>query len=220
MSPVRVLIIDDHSMVRQGLRLFLSVDEEIEIVGEAADGEQGCELARSLQPDVVLMDILMPGMNGVQATSIIHRELPEIEVIALTSALEEDLVSNAIQAGAMGYLLKDTEAKDLRQAIKAAAAGQLVLSPKAAARLMRDVKTPTVSAVLSERERQVLELMARGCSNKDIGQTLHISQPTVKSHVSNILGKLGVTTRTQAVVSALRMDLVTLEVPTLESELR
>ncbi len=215
-------------MVRQGLRIFLGLDPEIEIVGEAADGAQAVDLGCRLKPDVVLMDLLMPSgsgapeveprvswrsdanaeMGGVKAIGIIRRELPDTEVIALTSVLEDDLVVQAIQAGAIGYLLKDTEAHELRRAIKAAAAGQLILSPKAAARLLRDVTPPSNPEPLTEREREVLGLLARGQSNKEIAGALHVSAPTVKTHVSSILNKLGVASRTQAALYAIRTGLV------------
>lgn len=214
--------------MRQGLRIFLGLDPEIEIVGEAADGGQAIELACRLQPDVVLMDLLMPHgaasaetelrsgwrndvsaeTGGVKAIGVIRQSLPDTEVIALTSVLEDDLVIQAVQAGAIGYLLKDTEAHELRRAIKAAAAGELILSPKAAARLLRDMRPPSNPEPLTEREREVLGLLARGKSNKEIAGVLHVSAPTVKTHVSSILNKLGVASRTQAALYAIRSGLV------------
>jgi NarL family two-component system response regulator LiaR len=204
---IRILIVDDHAVVRQGLRMFLSLDGELEIVGEAVDGRQAVALARQLQPDVVLMDLLMPVMDGVTAIGILRREVPEAEVVALTSVLEDNAVIGAIRAGAIGYLLKDTEADELIRAIKAAANGQVQLSPKAAARLMREVRTPE-SAELTERETEVLRLLARGLSNKEIAQALVIGEKTVKTHVSNILSKLNVSSRTQAALYAARVGLV------------
>jgi len=204
---IRILIVDDHAVVRQGLRMFLSLDGELEIVGEAVDGRQAVALARQLQPDVVLMDLLMPVMDGVTAIGILRREVPEAEVVALTSVLEDNAVIGAIRAGAIGYLLKDTEADELIRAIKAAANGQVQLSPKAAARLMREVRTPE-SAELTEREAEVLRLLARGLSNKEIAQALVIGEKTVKTHVSNILSKLNVSSRTQAALYAARVGLV------------
>jgi NarL family two-component system response regulator LiaR len=204
---IRILIVDDHAVVRQGLRMFLSLDGELEIVGEAVDGRQAVALARQLQPDVVLMDLLMPVMDGVTAIGILRREVPEAEVVALTSVLEDNAVIGAIRAGAIGYLLKDTEADELIRAIKAAANGQVQLSPKAAARLMREVRTPE-SAELTEREAEVLRLLARGLSNKQIAQALVIGEKTVKTHVSNILSKLNVSSRTQAALYAARVGLV------------
>jgi NarL family two-component system response regulator LiaR len=204
---IRILIVDDHAVVRQGLKMFLSLDSELEIVGEAVDGKQAVALARQLQPDVVLMDLLMPVMDGVTAIGILRREVPEAEIVALTSVLEDNAVIGAIRAGAIGYLLKDTEADELIRAIKAAAEGQVQLSPKAAARLMREVRTPE-SAELTERETEVLRLLARGLSNKQIAQALVIGEKTVKTHVSNILSKLNVSSRTQAALYAARIGLV------------
>jgi two-component system, NarL family, response regulator LiaR len=208
---INVLLVDDHAVVRQGLRMFLSLDAELNIVGEAANGEEGVALARQLKPDVVLMDLLMPGMDGIAATAVLRRELPKTEVIALTSVLEDRLVVDAIRAGAIGYLLKDTNADELCQAIKAAAAGQVQLSPQAAARLMREVRIPDSPETLTGRETEVLRLVARGQSNKEIATTLSITEKTVKTHVSNILDKLDVNSRTQAALYAVRIGLVSAE---------
>ena len=211
---VRLLITDDHDVVRQGLRLYLRRDLEIEVVGEAADGEEAVELARSLKPDVVLMDLLMPRMDGIAATEAIRAELPEVEVVALTSVLEDAAVTGAIKAGAIGYLLKDTNAEALCRAIKGAAAGQVQLAPEAAARLMREVRIPenpeTLEA-LTERETEVLKLMARGQANKQIARNLYIGEKTVKTHVRKILMKFSVKSRTQAALYAARYGLVSLE---------
>lgn len=206
--PIRIVIADDHAVVRQGLKMFLGLDPELEIIGEAVDGKQAVQLAHQLQPDVVLMDLLMPVMGGVEATTVIRRELPDVEVIALTSVLEDSAVIGAIRAGAIGYLLKDTESDELIRAIKAAAAGQVQLSPKAAARLMREVRAPESPETLTERETDVLRLLASGQSNKEIAQTLYIGEKTVKTHVSNILSKLNVSSRTQAALYAARIGLV------------
>jgi two-component system, NarL family, response regulator LiaR len=208
-SIIRVLIADDHSVVRKGLRTFLGLSPEPEIVGEASDGLEAVRLANDLKPDVVLMDLKMPRMDGIAATEAIRREHPDIEVIALTSILEDDSVVGAVRAGAIGYLLKDTEADELCRAIKAAAAGQVQLSPQAAARLMREVRTPENPETLTERETDVLRLLTRGYSNKEIAQELGLSQKTIKIHVSNILGKLGVASRTQAALYAIRTGLAT-----------
>ncbi|NLF78017.1 MAG: response regulator transcription factor [Chloroflexi bacterium] len=205
---IRVLIADDHSVVRQGLRMFLALDPDIDIVGEACDGVQALELAHELRPDVVLMDLLMPEMDGIQATARVRAELPDTEVIALTSVLEDSSVVNAIRAGAIGYLLKDTEADVLVKAIKAAAEGQVQLSPQAAARLMREVRAPNSPEELTEREVDVLRLLAQGRSNKEIALLLSIGEKTVKTHVSNILSKLNVASRTQAALYAVRIGLV------------
>ncbi len=207
---IRILIADDHSVVRQGLRMFFSLDPELEIVGEATNGLEAVNQVRKLKPDVVLMDIIMPKMDGIAATEIIRHETPEVEVVALTSVLEDAAVVGAIKAGAIGYLLKDTQADELCKAIKAAAAGQVQLSPQAAARLIREVRTPENPQVLTERETDVLSLLANGKANKEIALQLHISETTVKTHVSNILTKLGVPSRTQAALYAVRVGLTSL----------
>jgi NarL family two-component system response regulator LiaR len=206
--PIRILIADDHAVVRQGLRMFLKTDHELQVVGEAANGEEAINLARKLKPDVILMDLLMPVMDGIAATAAIRRELPDTEVIALTSVLEHSSITNAIRAGAIGYLLKDTQAADLRRAIKAAAMRQVQLSPAVAAQLMREMRMPDQPQSLTEREMDVLRHIARGKSNKEIAQSLTIGEETVKSHVSNILGKLGMTSRTQAALYAMRVGWV------------
>jgi two-component system, NarL family, response regulator LiaR len=205
---VRILITDDHSVVRQGLRMFLELDDDLSIVGEAANGAEAVAMARDLQPDVVLMDLLMPVMDGLTAIAEIRRDLPGVEVVALTSVLEDASVVGAIRAGAIGYLLKDTNADELRRAVKAAAAGQVQLSPEAAARLMREVRTPESQDALTERETDVLRLLADGQSNKEIARNLSIGEKTVKTHVSSILAKLGVQSRTQAVLQAMRSGLI------------
>jgi NarL family two-component system response regulator LiaR len=207
---VRILITDDHGVVRQGLRMFLSLDPEFEVVGEAENGEEAVAMARELRPDVVLMDLLMPVMDGIEATGVIRRELPDVEVIALTSVLEDVSVSEAVRAGAIGYLLKNTEAEALGRAIKAAADGQVQLAPEAAARLMREVRSPESPEALTEREAEVLRLVARGWANKQIAQELFVGEKTVKAHVSSILTKLGVQSRTQAALYAVRIGLVSM----------
>lgn len=210
--PIRVLIADDHAVVRQGLKMFLALDEEIEVAGEAENGAEAVDRTRELKPDVVLMDMLMPVMDGVAATESIRRDLPDTEVIALTSVLDDGTVIGAVKAGAIGYLLKDTKADELCRAIKAAAAGQVQLSPQAAARLVREVRAPDVPAPnLSERETEVLRLIARGKANKEIAAELTIGEKTVKTHVSSILNKLGVQSRTQAAIYAAQSGLVPLE---------
>lgn len=205
---IRILIVDDYTVVRQGLRMFLGLDPELEIVGEAASGAEGVQLARELHPDVVLMDLVMPTMDGVGAIAAIRQELPDVEVLALTSVLQDVLIVGAIRAGAIGYLLKDTEAEELRRAIKSAAAGQVQLSPEVAARLMSETQVPDSPELLTARETDVLRLLTTGLSNKEIAYRLQIGERTVKSHVSNILGKLGVLSRTQAALYALRSGLV------------
>ncbi|MGB8346352.1 MAG: response regulator transcription factor [Ktedonobacteraceae bacterium] len=205
---IRVLIADDHSVVREGLRMFLGRDPELVVVGEAADGSEAVQLARLLHPDVVLMDLLMPVMDGIHAIAVIRSELPDTEVIALTSVLERDTVLGAVRAGASGYLLKDTDAADLRKAIKAAAAGQVQLSPQASAYLMGEIRNPELLEALTEREAEVLRLLAQGESNKEIAHHLQVVEDTVKTHIHHILAKLGVRSRTQAVLCALRLGLV------------
>jgi len=211
MEPMvtRILIADDHSVVRQGLRMFLALDPDLEVVGEAADGAEALRLAHELHPDVILMDILMPKVDGIAATQEIRRDLPDTEVVALTSVLEDASVVGAIRAGAIGYLLKNTQADELRRAIKAAAAGQVQLSPEAAMRLMREVRAPESPETLTERETDVLRLLAEGKANKEIAQALNIGEKTVKTHVSNVLAKLGVQSRTQAALYAARIGMVT-----------
>jgi DNA-binding NarL/FixJ family response regulator len=208
MMTIRILIVDDHGVVRDGVRMYLGLDPELEVVGEAASGEEALQLARERQPDVVLMDLLMPGMDGVTATEIIRRELPDTEVIALTSVLEDQAIYRAMRAGASGYLLKNTKADELVRAIKAAAAGQVQLSPEVATLLMREVGVPDSPEKLTGRETEVLRLLARGKANKEIAAELFIGEKTVKTHVSNILSKLGVASRTQAALYAVRIGLV------------
>jgi NarL family two-component system response regulator LiaR len=205
---IRVLIADDHSLVRQGLRLFLEMDPDLEVVGEAANGAEAVERARVATPDVVLMDLLMPVMDGLTATVAIRSALPETEVLVLTSALDDSAVVGAIRAGAIGYLLKDVEPAELRRAIKAAAAGQVQLAPQAAALLVREVRVAQSPEALTERETAVLRLVARGKANKEIAVALHIGESTVKTHVRGILAKLGVQSRTQAALYAMRAGLV------------
>ncbi len=205
---VRILITDDHKVVRQGLRMFLDLDPDLEVVGEAENGKEALRLAEKLHPDVVLMDLVMPVMDGIEATGAIRKELPDTEVVALTSVLEDASVSGAVKAGAIGYLLKTTEADELCEAIKAAAEGKVQLAPEAAARLMREVRTPESPEALTGRETEVLRLLARGQANKQIARELYIGEKTVKTHVSKILMKLGVRSRTQAALYAARTGLV------------
>jgi NarL family two-component system response regulator LiaR len=202
--PIRILIADDHSVVRQGLKMFLALDPELEVIGEAENGAEAVKLAGELQPDVVLMDLLMPVMDGITAIENIRKTLPDVEVLAVTSVLEDTAVIRAIRAGAIGYMLKDTQADELCRAIKAAAAGQVQLSPEAASRLLREVRAPESPEALTDRETDVLRLLA----NKEIAQELSIGEKTVKTHVSHILSKLGVASRTQAALYAARVGLV------------
>jgi NarL family two-component system response regulator LiaR len=205
---IRIVIADDHGVVRQGLKMFLALDPELEVIGEASNGAEALQLAGELQPDVVLMDLLMPVMDGITAIGKIRQQYPDVEVLALTSVLEDASVVGAIRAGAIGYLLKDTQADELRRAIKAAAEGQVQLAPQAAARLLREVRMPESPETLTDRETEVLKLLAEGQANKEIARSLTIGEKTVKTHVSNILGKLGVQSRTQAALYAVRIGLV------------
>ena len=210
-QPVRVLLVDDHAVVRQGLRLFLSLDSQIEVVGEAANGEEALAAAERLHPDVVIMDLMMPVMDGIQATRLLRRQHPDTEVIALTSTLEEHKVNGAIDAGAMGYMLKDASSDTLADAIHAAARGEVRLHPEAARRLVRDFRTPEMRETLTPKEVIVLQLIARGYSNRDIARDQGVTEATVKTHVSRLLSKLGLESRTQAALYALRHGLATLE---------
>jgi two-component system, NarL family, response regulator LiaR len=205
---IRLVLADDHWVVREGLKMYLAREPDFEIVGEAEDGMQAVRLARELKPDVVVMDLLMPGMDGIAATSAIRSQTPEVEVLALTSVLEDEHVVAAVRAGAIGYLIKDTRGDELKQAIRSAAAGQVHLSPQAAARLMREVRAPDSPEALTDRETDVLRLMAEGMANKEIARELKIGEGTVKTHVSNVLAKLGVQSRTQAALHAVRIGLV------------
>lgn len=206
--PIRILIADDHEVVRQGLKMFLSMDHSFEIVGEASNGQEAIDLLASVDVDVVLMDLLMPVLSGIDAIPIIRQTYPDIEVIALTSVLDNGSVVKAVRAGAIGYLLKDANSKELLQSIKAAAAGQVQLSPKAAALLVQEVHVPESPEALSNREVDVLRLLAEGMSNREIAEALTLGEKTIKTHVSNILSKLQLNSRTQAALYAVRIGLV------------
>lgn len=201
---IRVLITDDHALVRQGVKLLLGQDPDLEVVGEAGNGREALEKTEMLSPQVVLMDLLMPEMDGLTAIVEMRQRFPEVEVIALTSVLEDASVVQAVRSGAIGYLLKDTQALDLCRAIKAAAEGRVQLSPEAAARLVRELRpSPRPAEVeLTERETDVLKLIAGGKSNAQIAEELVIGESTVKTHVSRLLSKLGVKSRTQIAVHA------------------
>jgi NarL family two-component system response regulator LiaR len=209
---ISVLIADDHAVVRRGLRTFLELQQEIEVVGEAADGEQAVAAAERLEPDVVLLDLVMPRAEGVSAIQGIRDRSPGTRVIVLTSFLDDDKLLPAVRAGAAAYLLKDVEPQELVNAIRTVHGGEAMLHPAAAARVMAEVAEAGArddpEALLTPREREVLALIARGMPNKLIARELGVSEKTVKTHVSNLLGKLGLTDRTQAALYAVREGLV------------
>jgi NarL family two-component system response regulator LiaR len=208
---IRVMIVDDHAVVRSGLSTFLMTCDDMELVAEVASGEQAIRLCSETQPDVVLMDLVMPGMDGATATRKIREQCPDIQVIALTSFKEQDLVQGALQAGAIGYLLKDVSADELANAIRAAFAGKPTLAPEAAEALIQATRHPAekIGFDLTDREREVLALMVEGLNNNQIADRLVVSHSTAKFHVSSILSKLGAASRTEAVSIALQNDLVT-----------
>lgn len=205
---IRVMLVDDHAVVRSGLSAFLMVNPDLELVGEAEDGQQAVLRAGLLQPDVILMDLMMPVMDGIAATQAIKRQYPAIQIIALTSFQEDELVQGALRAGAVGYLMKDVTARQLAAAIRAAKAGKMTLSPEATQALMRVAQQAQETEALTEREREVLKLMVEGLNNAEIADRLVVSLSTVKYHISNILGKLGVDNRVAAVTMAIQRKLV------------
>jgi len=215
MDTISVLLVDDHRVVRQGLRDFLELQDGIEVIGEAASGEEGVKAAQELLPDVVLMDLVMPGIDGVETTRRVKTVSPSSRIIVLTSFADDDKVFPAIKAGAISYLLKDVQPEELARAIRAAQRGEAVLHSEVAAKLMQEFSAPRPADApveqLTEREMDVLRLIAKGKSNKEIADTLIISEKTVKTHVSNILSKLHLADRTQAAIYALRQRLVPMD---------
>ena len=215
-APIRVLLVDDHGVVRRGLEAYLDLVDDIEMVGEAGNGQEALARVAEMDaagppPDVVLMDLLMPEMDGIAATAAIKERWPDIEVVALTSFIEEDKIHGALQAGATGYLLKDAAATEVAAAIRAAHQGEMHLAPAVARRLAESLRAPTREKPiepLTEREREVLRLVAHGKANKEIARQLEISERTVRTHVSSILGKLGLVSRTQAALYAVREGLI------------
>lgn len=208
-DAIQIMLVDDHLMVRDGLKVFLSVYDDLEIVAEAEDGEQAIDLCAQVQPDVILMDIVMPNTDGPTATARIRKAFPQVQVIALTSFLEEDLVQRALQAGATGYLLKDVHPDKLANAIRDAHEGRPTIDSAAAQILVQAAKQPSpLGGDLTAREREVLALLAEGMTNKQIAGVLTLSPGTVRLHVSNILSKLGASNRTEAATLALQHHLV------------
>ncbi len=205
---LRVLLCDDHPVVRQGLRAFFASRPGIDIVGEAADGEEAVRKARHLKPDVVLMDLVLPGIGGVEAITRIRRADETVKLIVLTSFADDSQVVPAIRAGASAYLLKDVEPAALEEAVRAVARGDSLLHPRVTAAVLQEVSRDAASDVdLTPREREVLALIAKGMTNRRIARQLTVSEKTVKTHVSNVLGKLGVADRTQAALYAVRHGL-------------
>jgi NarL family two-component system response regulator LiaR len=214
-TPIRILIVDDHAVVREGLRALIDSEPGMTLVGEAVDGVQAVQQAASLQPDVVLMDLVMPRKDGIEAIGEIQAENPNVRILVLTSFAEDDKVFPAIKAGALGYLLKDSSAEELLRAIRDVYRGEPSMHPTIAHKLMRELQRPSdlppTEEPLTEREVQVLKLVARGLSNQEIADRLVVSERTVRTHVSNILDKLHLANRTQAALYALREGLASLD---------
>lgn len=207
-TRIRVMLVDDHTMVRKGLTTFLNVFDDLQLVGEAENGADAIKICGEVLPDVVLMDMIMPDMDGAVATNLIRQKYPNVQILVLTSFKEGELIKKALEAGAIGYLLKDVSADDLGKAIRSAYVGRATLSPEVAQSLVETTNLPPVPGLdLTEREREVLTLMVEGLSNTQIAGRLGVSSSTIKSHVSNILSKFGVASRTEAVALALRNHL-------------
>lgn len=210
-TKIKLLIVDDHAMVREGVKMYLKFDPTLEVIGEASNGQEALELLVQLSPDVILMDLVMPVLDGISTITEVKKRYPDIEIIALTSVLEDEKVVGAVQAGATGYLLKDSKPQELIEAIHAAGRGEVCLHPEAAKRLMRQVKTPDMRESLTPRETDILKMISRGYSNKDISKELDLSEYTIKAHVLSLLSKLELSSRTQAALFALKQGLVGLE---------
>lgn len=214
-NPIRVLVVDDHMMIRQGIATFIEVFDDMVLAGEASNGTDAIKLCDQVTPDVVLMDIVMPEMDGVTATRAIHKKHPEIKVLALSSYLDESLVINTLQAGAIGYLIKNISSDDLARAIRTAYNGHAMLSPEATQVMVHAASQPTIPGHdLTDRERSVLSLMSKGLNNAQIAERLVLSSSTIKTHVSNILSKMNVTCRTEAVAIAVKYGLDHFSSPT------
>jgi two-component system, NarL family, response regulator LiaR len=210
-ETIRVLVVDDHAVVREGLRAFLELQKGIEVAGEAGDGQEAIEAAARLRPDVILMDLVMPGLDGVAAMRSLRESVPDARVIVLTSFLDDDKLMPALRSGAAGYLLKNAQPQELARAVRAAHAGEALLDPVVAARLVETLAAEDDEEPidrLTPREREVLVLIGRGFPNKRIARELEVSEKTVKTHVGHVLAKLGVSDRTQAAVLAVRAGLV------------
>jgi NarL family two-component system response regulator LiaR len=208
-KPIRVMLVDDHTVVRRGLRAVISVSDDMCLVGEADNGEEAIRLCERLQPDVILMDMLMPKMDGIAATKAIHERWPKVRIIALSSFKEREYVEGVLKVGATSYLLKNVSADEIVSAIRRAVAGLPSLSPEATQVLIQGVNEPAQSGSdLTDRERDILAMMAKGESNGEIAEHIFLSKSTVKFHVSNILSKLGVSSRTEAVFIAMKHHLV------------
>lgn len=209
-EPIRVMLVDDHDMVRRGLAAFLQVKPGLQLVGEARDGVEALDVCREVRPDVILMDLVMPEMDGAAATKAIRDRYPSVQVIALTSFQEKDLIREALEAGAIGYLLKNVTVDELEAAIRAAHYGQSTLAPEAVQALLQpaSVESDRSDYDLTEREMEVLELLVEGLNNREIAERLFVSRATAKAHVSHILDKMGVSNRAEAIVVALREQIV------------